>query len=101
MAAPVVGDDPVALLKEEEHLPVPVIGRQQPSVAEHDRLSLAPVLVMDLDAVGRRDSRHGSLLLISWWSVSAVTVRCGVPDCHISGISASIVSMNTSIGPWY
>src|SRR5437899_1772023 len=45
MAAPVVGDDAIALLEEEHHLGVPVIRRQRPAVAEHDGLPFAPVLV--------------------------------------------------------
>ena len=38
MAAAVVGDDPVAVLEEEHHLRVPVVGAQRPAVVEHDRL---------------------------------------------------------------
>src|SRR6476660_1406868 len=59
MAAPVVGDDTIAVLEEEQHLRVPIIGRQRPPMAEHDGLTLAPVLVEDLDAVFGRDGRHG------------------------------------------
>ena len=51
MPAPVVGDDPVAVVQEEEHLGVPVVGRQWPAVAEHDGLSATPVLVEDLRAI--------------------------------------------------
>ena len=58
MSAPVVGDDAVALLEEEQHLGVPVVGRQGPAVAEHDGLALAPVLVEDLDAVFGGDRVH-------------------------------------------
>jgi hypothetical protein len=39
VAAPVVGDHPVALAKEEGHLGVPVVRRQRPAVAENDRLA--------------------------------------------------------------
>src|SRR6266568_4624000 len=49
MAAPVVGDDAIAVLEEEQHLRVPIIGRQRPAVAEHDGLTFAPVLVIDVD----------------------------------------------------
>jgi hypothetical protein len=42
MAAPVMGDDAVALLEEEEHLRVPVVGAQRPAVVEHDRLRPDP-----------------------------------------------------------
>ena len=66
VAAPVMGDDAVAVLQEEQHLGVPVVGRQRPAVAEHDRLARAPVLVEDLRAVGGRDERHSCLLTWRW-----------------------------------
>src|SRR2546430_2501690 len=49
MAAPVVGYDTIAVLEKEQHLRVPVIGRQWPAVAEHDGLTFAPVLIIDVD----------------------------------------------------
>lgn len=63
MAAPVMGDDPIAVVKEEQHLRIPVVRRQRPTVAEHDRLALAPVLVENLNAVLRFDKAHVSLLV--------------------------------------
>src|SRR6185369_9731173 len=59
MAAAIMGDDPKAVVLEKQHLCVPVVGRQRPAVAEHDRLPLAPILVEDLDAVLGRDGGHG------------------------------------------
>ena len=48
MATPVVCDDAVAVLRQEQHLAVPGVGVQWPAVRErHDR-ALAPVLVVDL-----------------------------------------------------
>src|SRR5438132_6943689 len=58
MAAPVMGYDAIAVLEEEQHLRVPVIGRQRPAVAEHDGLTFAPILVEDLNAVFRGDRAH-------------------------------------------
>ena len=54
MAAPVMGDDAIALVQEEEHLRVPIVGRERPAMMEHDRLGIlaSPVLVEDVDAVG-------------------------------------------------
>src|SRR5436190_21426673 len=63
MAAPVVGYDAIAVLEEEQHLRVPVIGGQRPAVAEHDGLTFAPVLVEDFNAVFGGDRRHGCLPL--------------------------------------
>ena len=54
MPSPVVSDHPIALVQEEHHLRVPVVGRQRPAMTENDRLARAPVLEEDLDAVGRR-----------------------------------------------
>src|SRR5215831_4574190 len=53
-----MSDDAVAATPEEKHLPIPVIGRKGPAVAEHDGLSRAPVLVEYLDAVLGLDCRH-------------------------------------------
>src|SRR4051794_27420357 len=58
MAAPVVRDDAIAVLQEEQHLRVPVIRRKRPAVAEHDGLTFAPVLVEDFYAVSRGDRAH-------------------------------------------
>ena len=58
MAPPVVGDDAEALAEEEQHLVVPVVGAQRPTMVEHDRLTGAPVLVENLRAVFRLDAVH-------------------------------------------
>ena len=55
MAASVVGDDAIAAIQEEQHLRVPVIGRQWLAVAEHDGLTFARVLVENLRAIFRGD----------------------------------------------
>jgi hypothetical protein len=66
MATTIMGDDPVALCQEEQHLAVPVIGAQRPAMMEHDWLALAPILVEDFGAVlgleGTAGHRRGSLL---------------------------------------
>ncbi|MND79544.1 hypothetical protein D3C80_712890 [compost metagenome] len=53
MSAPVMRDDAISLMKEEQHLRVPVVGRKRPAVMEDDRLGIlrTPVLVKDLRAV--------------------------------------------------
>src|SRR6266478_6399085 len=65
VAATVMGDDAIAVMEEEQHLRVPVIGRQRPTMAEHDGLTGAPVLVVDIDAVFGLDGRHGACLSFS------------------------------------
>ncbi|MNT93248.1 hypothetical protein D3C72_2346700 [compost metagenome] len=64
VAAPVVGDDAVALGDEEQHLRVPVVAGQGPAVVEDDGLGGlgAPVLVVDVNAVGGGDDAHGLFL---------------------------------------
>ena len=49
VAAPVMGDDAIAVFKEEQHLRVPIIGRQRPTMAEDYGLTFAPVFVIDVD----------------------------------------------------
>src|SRR5580704_18395684 len=71
VAAAIVGNHAIALLEEEQHLVVPIIARQRPAVAEHDGLTLAPVLVIDFDAVLRFDKthvKHPSPMKFSRWS---------------------------------
>src|SRR5215216_159786 len=55
---PVMGDDAVPVLEEEQHLGIPVVGRKRPAMAEDDRLTRAPVLVEDLGSVIRGDRAH-------------------------------------------
>jgi hypothetical protein len=59
MTAAIMGYDAIAESEEEQHLRVPVIGRQWPAMAEHDGLTFASVLLEDLNAVLGRDGRHG------------------------------------------
>src|ERR1700730_9936683 len=49
MASPIMDDDAIDLFEEDKHTRVPVVGRQRPAVAKHDRLSFAPVLIIDVD----------------------------------------------------
>src|SRR5580704_12166731 len=51
MASPVVRNDAIATLPEEQHLAVPVVRSQRPAMRKHDRLPLAPILVIDLRTV--------------------------------------------------
>src|SRR5262249_35201926 len=65
MAPAIVGDDAIAVIEKEQHLGVPVIGRERPTVAEHDGLTLAPVFVKNFNAVLRFDKTHVTLPDIS------------------------------------
>src|SRR6266849_2217121 len=56
--APVVRDNSIALLAEEQHLSVPVVRGKRPAVAEHYGLALSPVLVVNVGAVFCRERRH-------------------------------------------
>ena len=58
MSAPVVRNDAITMLLKEQHLRVPVIGRQRPPVAKDNGLTLAPVLKINLNAVFRRYRCH-------------------------------------------
>ena len=44
-----MGDGPVAVRGQEEHLGLPGIRAERPAVAEDDRLSGAPILEVDED----------------------------------------------------
>jgi hypothetical protein len=51
MATAVMRDHAIAMTEEEQHLCIPVVGRQRPAMAEHNGLTFAPVLVENLNAV--------------------------------------------------
>src|SRR6266851_1163181 len=61
VASPVVGDDAISELPEEQHLGVPVVRRQRPAVAENYWLPLPPVLVEDCRAIFGRNRCHRKL----------------------------------------
>ena len=62
MATPVVGDDAIAVIEEEQHLGVPIIGRQRPTVTENNGLTFAPILEIDLDPVLCRNCVHSFIM---------------------------------------
>ncbi len=51
MPAPIMGNYSITVPQEEHHLGVPVVGRQRPSVMKEERLTRAPILVINLRAV--------------------------------------------------
>jgi hypothetical protein len=58
MAPAIMGNDAIAVSDEEQHLRVPIVGRQWPAVAEHDGLALPPIFVEDRDVVFGFDRTH-------------------------------------------
>src|SRR5450756_896990 len=54
-----MGNATVAVGCQEHHLSFPAIRAEGPAVAEHHRLPCAPILVVDLRTVFRRDRAHG------------------------------------------
>jgi hypothetical protein len=58
MAPTIMGDDAITVLKEEQHLCVPIVGRKWPAMAEHNGLPPTPVLEKDLNAVLSPDYTH-------------------------------------------
>src|SRR6266849_2250735 len=55
---PVVSNHAIATLAEEQHLCVPIVGRERPAVTEDYWLALSPVLVVNLRTIFRSDRRH-------------------------------------------
>ncbi|MNQ95348.1 hypothetical protein D3C85_1109020 [compost metagenome] len=58
MAPAIMRDGPEAVVGEVQHLRFPTVGAQGPTVAEHHRLSAAPVLVIKRIAFASRQSSH-------------------------------------------
>src|SRR5437773_10536505 len=61
----VMRDDAIPVIQEEQHLRVPVIGRQRPTMAADDGLSATPVFIKDVDVLAvffsNGDVRHSSV----------------------------------------
>src|SRR5213592_4634342 len=72
VASSVMGDDAIAVFEEEQHLRVPVIGRQRPTMAEDDGLSFAPILVVNLRSVFGCDCAHCFFFLVSGLLLAAL-----------------------------
>jgi hypothetical protein len=49
VAPSVMSDDAIAVFEEEQHLRIPVIGRERPTMTEDDGLSFAPIFIIDVD----------------------------------------------------
>src|SRR5262245_42219752 len=85
-------DAAVALLYEEQHLTIPCIGIERPTVREGDDRACSPVLVVDLNAILGRDGAHvlGPLRCCrlrsqrlrgrSGTAIAAALRSCGQPD---------------------
>src|SRR5216683_841402 len=58
VAAAVMGDGAIAVRREKEHLVFKRVSAERPSVTEDNRLSAAPVLIVDLGAVLGCKGRH-------------------------------------------
>src|ERR1700746_3209524 len=72
MSAAVGSDNAIAVIEEERHLVVPIIGRDGPAGAKHDGLAFAPVLVMNFDSVFCGDCR----LRLSPWGIRSDSSPC-------------------------
>src|SRR6185437_3325145 len=88
VTTPVMRDDAIAVIDEEHHLPVPVIRRERPTVAEHNGLTLAPVLVENFRTGARLDRRHLATPSLQHWREPRAVDRPGLtipPKARIVG----------------
>src|SRR5471030_321016 len=108
VTAPVMGDHAKAFAQEKKHLRVPIVGRERPAVTENDRLSAAPVLVVNLGAVLGLDRRHGEASFgransgapaLSMPNDAADQANVGIDR---NRLTAPMITMmkNTSTTPW-
>src|SRR5918992_4744830 len=70
---PVVGDAAEAVGRQVQHLRLPAVRVERPTVAEHHGATRSPILVMDARSVARGDSRHSVLLRVVAFQT---TTRC-------------------------
>src|SRR6202045_182613 len=76
MASAVMRYDAITVLEEEQHLRVPVIGRQRPAMAEHNGLTFAPVLIVDLRPVFGCNCTHATPSLPVLLPLLTKSARC-------------------------
>src|SRR6266487_4369407 len=90
VASSVMGDDAIAVFEEEQHLRVPVIGRERPAMTEDDGLSFAPIFIINLRSIFGCDRVHIFALL---------TVYCCLPRfiSNKNQVRRSVSSIQTSI----
>src|SRR5690242_2277960 len=88
--AAVMSDHAVTFPEKEQHLRIPVIGRERPAMTKHDGLSFPPILIEDFSAILRFDETH--VYLHEWTGA----VRMSVID-RASG--ARIDSQASTSGP--
>src|SRR5207253_11307837 len=96
VASSVMGDDAIAVSEEEQHLRVPVIGRQRPAVTEDDGLSFAPILIIDVDVSSAFFSNSDVWHCNSSFVLGAYSCRPRfISDRH--QVLRSVASIQTSI----
>src|SRR5713226_4528858 len=84
VTSPIMGDDAIAMIQEKHHLGIPVSRTQWPAMTENNRLSVSPILVIDLCSVFCRDRRHN-------------TSPFGrVPGKNLRGIFGRVYSVNST-----
>src|SRR4029453_3686997 len=49
MSAPISRNDAKTFAEEKKHVSVPIIRRERPAVTEHNRLSFAPIFIIDIN----------------------------------------------------
>ncbi|MDT4846249.1 hypothetical protein FQZ97_802650 [compost metagenome] len=82
VATSVMGNHAVALAEEEQHLVVPVVPGQRPSVMEDDGLTTAPVLVEQLSAIAKCEIARPLLPTPATLGLTATHLACQDWGCH-------------------
>src|SRR5579864_9287645 len=86
VSAAVVGNDAIAIINEEQHMRLPIIGRERPAVTEDDWLPLSPVLVIDLRTILGCDRRHEGPPLSFLSCIGAQNRLHEILECSTKGI---------------
>src|SRR5450631_1866263 len=76
VAAAVMSNDAIAVIEKEQHLRIPIVGRQRPTMAEDDGLTFAPVLIVDLYPVAGCNCTHVIPSLLLLLPLSTKSARC-------------------------
>src|SRR5271156_6237984 len=96
MAASVVGDDAVAMFGQEEHLVFERVCAKRPAMAENDRLTPTPILVVDLGAVLGGHQTHGQSFQMGCGNTLCFRTRIGADISRLLRTAALLVKLQST-----
>jgi hypothetical protein len=90
--APIVGDNAVVMLQKEQHLVVPVVCTQGPTMMKHNWLALSPILIKDFRTVFGCNVGHIRAPMLVVLTLPANWLHFGNPCPEVSSINIDLIA---------